>query len=83
VTTANQIQAILEGINLPSREIRCYGSQVTVECLSQETCQKWAEVISKFATVRAIIESLAYTQKNTNLSSNPSTMTVYRLYAKI
>jgi hypothetical protein len=83
MTTQAQIKEILCGVSLPYREIKCYGSQITVECMSQDTCLKWGEVISKFAKVRGIIKSLAYAQKNTKTLGNPAMFEVYRLYARI
>jgi hypothetical protein len=82
-TAQELLKAKLESINLPHREIRCYGSQITVECMSNDACLKWADIISKFATIKGIIKTDAYAKKNKKMSVNLSVVEVYRLYAMI
>jgi len=82
----SQIKDLLNTVDLPSREIKVYGSQITVECASLSSCQEFAKVISKFATIRKIIESLVETEhsKEHNLNAvGKKYFTVYRLYAII
>ena len=79
----DQIKKILEAIELPNREIKIYGSQITIECVSRSTCEKWSGIVKKFAKVRKIIESFSYTKQNYKQSVLQQSIKVYRLYAVI
>jgi hypothetical protein len=79
-----KMHVLLNAIDLPKREIKCYGRQITIECESQASCQEWEKIVSKFTRTRGIIKSMVETQKS--LQKNISTkkyMDVYRLYAVI
>lgn len=58
-TTPQQaLEAKLKEIGLPYHEIKVYGRQITVECISRDTCAKWAAILAKFARVRGMIKSV-------------------------
>ena len=83
MTTQQQIQAKLEQIGLPYSEIKCYGSQITIECGSDEAGRKWAGVLSRFATVKGMIESIAYNKVNRGTYLRPTTHKIWRVYATL
>lgn len=53
-TTQERMKAMLRQVDIPAREIKVYGSQIVITCTSVRSAEKWASVLSKFATVRAI-----------------------------
>ena len=57
-TIQNKIKNLLEQTGIPAKEIRVYGSQIMITCLSQDTARKWAVLCGNFATVRSVFESL-------------------------
>lgn len=79
---AKELQTKLEAIDLPYREIHCFGSQINIECISREACEKWASVVSEFAKVRTIIETITET-KQTKDKSEKKYIKIHRLYANI
>lgn len=83
MTIQQEMKEKLAALGMPFHEIQCYGRQITIECISQDTCSKWSGIIGKFAKVKGILKSVVYTKENKKLQLIPSTMTVYRLYATI
>lgn len=83
-TPQAQMKALLEKINLPSREIKVYGSQITVECLSESAAKNWACGLAQFATVRGIVQSVAYAKSDAGSTSMiRKTIPVWRTYATV
>jgi hypothetical protein len=81
-TAQEAMKAALEKVSLPSRSIEVYGSQIVVTCLSLDSANRWAPVLSKFATVKKVgLKSLDETKKST--VHNRRYVTVYRTYATI
>lgn len=64
-TMQDRMKARLAQVGIPAREIKVYGSQIVITCLSSSAAEKWAVVLRKFATVRAIAkESLDETAES-------------------
>ncbi|OYV54528.1 MAG: hypothetical protein B7Z76_14225 [Acidiphilium sp. 20-67-58] len=59
-----KIQAILESIDLPRREIKCYGSQIMITCAGRQSAEKWAALVAKFARVRNVFETVDEVRTN-------------------
>lgn len=51
MTSQEKMKHHLEQLGLPFIEIRTYGHQITIECKSKSTAEKWVSVLSKFAVV--------------------------------
>lgn len=83
MTIQKQMKAQLENAGLPFREVKCYGSQIVVTSLSRDAANKWALLLAKLATVRGITESVDYAQRNTNTVLHPSTVRVWRTFARV
>lgn len=84
MTPQQKMQSFLEGIGLPYAEIKCYGSQITVECLSRETAQKWASLlIGAKIKVRGTIRVWVNDKVNTRSVMNPSCHEAWRVYARV
>ena len=60
MTAQERMQALLEKTGIPAKEIKCYGSQIVITCLSRSAAERWVGVLSKFARVRKPVESIAY-----------------------
>jgi hypothetical protein len=67
-TTQSKIKSLLEKSGIHAKEIRVYGSQIMITCLSQNTAKKWADLCGKFATVKAVFESVDENKKVTATS---------------
>ena len=72
-----QMKANLEAIGLPYREVKVFGSQIIVKSHCEETAKKWANVLSKFAKVRSVVEHVEYAKVNKNSVLLPSTVKVW------
>lgn len=81
-TVQDAMQRTLEACNIPHREIKCYGSQITIECASYHTAERWSHILGKFAKIRGIVKD--YVEKSDNKNVNmPDCVEVYRLYGTV
>lgn len=80
---AKKMQAKLEQAGIPHKEIQCYGDQIVVTAWSRNAADKWASLLSRFATVRRIVETIDCDKVNTNTTLRPSTHKVVRVFARI
>ncbi len=81
-TAQENMKVALGKVNIPSRSIEVYGSQIVITCLSLDSANRWAPVLSKFATVKKVgLRSLDETKKST--VHNRQYVNVYRTYATI
>lgn len=78
-----QIKQRLEQFGIPHREIKVYGSQITVETYGREAADRFALVIANFAKVRGVIETTVDAKENQGSVMNPTKIRIYRLYARI
>ena len=83
MTIQEKIKQRLEQFGIPHREIKVYGSQITVEIFGREAAEKFASVIANFAKVRGVIETTVDAKENRGSVMNPTKIRVYRLYARI
>lgn len=82
-TTQQKIKAALLKTGLPVKEIEVYGSQIVITAWSVDAANQWAAVVVKFATLRGVIASMDYTEKNTNTVMLPSAHNVWRVFGRI
>jgi hypothetical protein len=82
MTPQQRMKARLESLGLPYREVKVYGSQISVECACQATASKWASLIAEFARLKGVIESLAYTKSTEGCFSRDS-FKVWRVHAVV
>ena len=83
MTKQEKMADLLGKFGIPSKEIKCYGSQIMITCWSEGAAKKFAGVLSKFAKIRAVRESLDYNKVNTSTRLVPSTHKVWRVWAVI
>lgn len=84
MTAQEKIKTLLEGCGLPFREVKVYGSQVTVECWCRDAATKWAVVVGKFARVKGVMESTVYTKESEGRGGMiRDTFKVWRVYGTI
>ena len=82
-TPQQRMQATLAKSGIPSREIRVYGSQIMVTCGCRDTADKWASLLVRFATVRAVFEAWDEATQNRGTTLKPSMVKVWRVAARI
>ena len=81
-TAQDTMKAALAKVNIPSRSIEVYGSQIVITCLCVESASKWAPVLRKFATVKAVaLRSLDETKASHAHARDY--VTVFRTYATV
>lgn len=83
MTPQQKMQAALAKTGIPVKEIKVFGSQILITAWSHDAAKKWAAVLTKFATVRAVVESVDYDKINTGSVNKPSTHKVWRVGAHI
>ena len=83
MTLEQKIKQRLEQFKIPHREIKVYGSQITVETYGREAAEKFASVITNFAKIRGLIETTVDAKENQGSVMNPTKIRIYRLYARI
>lgn len=83
MTTQEKMKSKLEQSGIPYKEIKCYGSQIMVTAWCQTSAEKWHSLLSKFAKIRGMGESVDYDKINTNTVMRPSYHFVWRVWATI
>lgn len=83
MTTQEKLKQRLEQFGIPYREIKVYGSQITVETYGREAADKFASIIANFATIRGLLETTVDAKENKGSVMNPTKIRIYRLYARI
>ena len=83
MTAQEQMTDRLAKAGIPFKEIKCYGSQITVKAWSREAADKWAALLANFAKVRGIVESRDYDKANHNTMLRPSTHRVFLIGARV
>jgi hypothetical protein len=80
----DKMKATLEATGLPYKQVECYGSQIVVTAWCQESANRWASLLARFAKVRGQTQGL-----DEKKDGNPTGMlrdkyvTVYRVFAVI
>jgi len=82
-TPQQKMKAALSATGLPYHEIECYGSQIVVTTLAQNTANKWALLLGRFATVRGQSKSRDDNKVNTGRRLTPDSHVVYRVFAAV
>lgn len=84
MTVQEKFRALLGKVDLPSKSIDVYGSQIVITCHSESASEKWASILRKFSTVEKVaLKCLDDAKVNRNTVMNPSRVTVWRTYARI
>lgn len=79
----DKMRELLGKSGIPAKQIDVYGSQIVVTCYSRGAAEKFASLVSRFATVKAILESIDDAKENKNTVLRPSKVTVWRMFARI
>jgi len=58
MTIQEKMQAKLEQVGLPYKKINCYGRQIVVTSLCEDTARKWVTVLGKFSKVKGLFDLL-------------------------
>lgn len=82
-TKQEQLKATLAKAGIPAKKIDVYGSQIVVTAWSRAAADKWASLLSKFSTVRGVVQSYDHDKVNTNTVLRPSSHTVWIVGAYI
>lgn len=78
---AEKIKAMLARIGIGTHEVKAYGSQLTIECLSRNTADSAARIIGQAFKIRGIVEALVDAKENKGTCLQPTKRRVWRLYA--
>lgn len=81
MTNQKKMAAKLGELGIPHREISVYGSQIVIECWSEDAAKKFATVVGLFAKIRGLLKTTVDAKENKNTCLNPSQVIVWRLYA--
>ena len=60
MTPHERMLATLKKTGLPHREIKCYGSQITVLAIARGTAERWASLLARFCRKVKVIETIDY-----------------------
>jgi hypothetical protein len=82
MTPQEKMHATLSKLDLASREIKVYGSQIVVTCTSHDAAIKWGLVLGKFATVKRVANPGLDETKATTLGDT-CTIQVWRTWATV
>ena len=63
-TPQQRMKAKLEGLGLPYKEIKVYGSQVMITVWSETAAKKWHSVICRFTNSKRPVKSIDYNKEN-------------------
>lgn len=82
-TVQEMMKTTLLRSGIPAKGINVYGNQIVVTAWSLTAANKWASLLTKFATVRGTVESMDYCKENKNTVMLPSAVKVWRVFARI
>ncbi len=82
-TPQQRMKAKLESCGIPAKRVDVYGSQIMITAWSRGAAEKWASLLSRFAKVSRVIESMDYAKENKNTVLLPSAVKVWRVGATI
>jgi len=82
-TPQQRLKAKLEALPLAKLEVKVYGSQVTVTCLSRGAAEKWWPVLARFARMKGLLERSVPAQENQNTVLLPTQRKVFTVYAEV
>lgn len=82
-TPQSRMKAKLEASGLPYKEVECYGSQIVVTCWSRDAADRWALLLARFAKFLGITQSVDYAKENRGTCLLPTTVDVWRAFARI
>ena len=57
MTDQEKLEAKLAQAGIPAKEIKCSGSLIIITTRGEDSARKWAALLAKFATVRAVVKS--------------------------
>ena len=77
MTPQQRMQAKLESLGLPYKEIKVYGSQVMVTAWSEDAANRWHAILCKFTTSRRPVKSIERNQVNRNTVLSPTSHEVW------
>ena len=80
---AQQMKEKLSQSGIAFKNIECYGSQIVITSYCRDSADKWALLLTRFAKVRGVIESLDEAKANKNTVLLPTTTKVWRTFAAI
>ena len=84
MTPQQHMKATLTQANIPYKAIEVYGSQIVVTTWSYDAAVKWGVLLATFATIRKVaLKSIDYAKENKGTCLRPTTLEVYRTYARI
>jgi hypothetical protein len=72
MTTQETLEITLKSINLPHKDIHCFGSFVHVTCFGKDTAEKWNSILSKFCSKVKVVETIFENKENRNTVLLPS-----------
>lgn len=80
---SRQMDNLLRAAGLAPKETHVYGSQVVVTVRSRAMAQKVASFLKQGTfTLRGIVEAVDLAKENKNTVLRPSTVKVYRVFAR-
>ena len=82
-TTQQRMADTLRQVGLPYKGINVYGRQIVVTSHCRDTAEKWAGVLAQFAQIRAVVPAIDYAQDNKKTVMRPSTVRVWRTFARV
>lgn len=81
---AKMLESKLRAVDIPAKEIKCYGSQIMITCRGEESAKRFASLLGDFCTkVRGPVESIDRNKENTKSTLIPSVHKVWRVSATV
>lgn len=83
MTPQEQMQAKLEALSIPRKEIKVYGGQIMVTAWSRSAAEKWASVLKNLGGKLRMGQGVDYAKENKNTVLKPSTLKVWRVWVSL
>jgi hypothetical protein len=81
MTPQQQLTETLKRSGIPAREVRCFGSQVMITTIGEDTARRWAMLLNNFCSkVRG--PGQGYDDKP-NVTGRPEYIKVWRVWGTI
>lgn len=80
LSPAKLLQAKLAEVDIPARDINCYGRQIMITTAGEESARRWADLVGKFSAVQSVTQGMDDIR---NVAGSLRHIKVWRVWATV
>lgn len=83
MTNQEKMKSVLSKMEIPTKEIKVYGSQIMITVAGKESADKWTMTLNNFCRRVLSKQTMDYAKENVGSCLNPTMVDVYRVWGTI